>query len=445
MISSVTDQEVSLVLPVTAKINEKGHLEIGGCDTVELAQKYGTPLFIVDEATLRGQCQSFVKSFGSKGVDFEVIYASKAFSCVAMCQIAKQEGLGLDIMSGGELFTAIKAGFPMEKTYMHGNNKEPAELELALDNSVGRIVVDSFNELELLNSIAAKKGKVQPILLRITPGIKPQTHSYIQTGQVDSKFGFGLQDGLALSAVKKALEYANLELKGIHAHIGSQIFELGSFEKAIEIILGFIKQVKDETGLTLAELNAGGGLGIKYKQADEPSTIEEYAQVITDGVKQEAARLGLSAPKIMVEPGRAIVANAGVTLYTVGTIKEIPNIRTYVSVDGGMSDNLRPMLYGAVYEALLANRAAEKANTTVTVAGKHCESGDILIKDAELPHPEVGDILCTPATGAYGYVMANNYNRQPRPAVVMVKDGRDKEIIRRETFDDLVRLDQSIE
>lgn len=434
-----------MVLPITAQINPEGHLEIGGCDTVELAKKYGTPLFIMDEETLRGQCRAYMEAFGTKGVDFEVIYASKAFTCIAMCQIVKQEGLALDVMSAGELYTAIRAGFPMEKIFLHGNNKTPDELELALDNNVGRVVVDGFSELELLNKIAGDKGRVQPILLRVTPGIKPQTHSYIQTGQIDSKFGFGLQDGLALNAVKRALELRNVDLRGIHAHIGSQIFELGSFAKAIEIIMGFVKQIKDETGLTIDELNTGGGLGIKYKAIDEPSTIEEYANVIVDGVIKEANHLGLPIPRIMVEPGRSIVANAGVTIYTVGAIKEIPNIRTYVSVDGGMSDNMRPMLYGAVYEALLANRAGDEPNTVVTVAGKHCESGDILIRDIELPHPEIGDILCTPATGAYGYVMANNYNRQPRPGVVLVNDGAAREIIRRETLEDLVKLDVSIE
>ncbi|HZD60393.1 MAG TPA: diaminopimelate decarboxylase [Anaerolineae bacterium] len=434
-----------MVLPITAKVNSQGHLEIGGCDAVELTKEYGTPLFLMDEDTIRTQCQTYMKAFGSKNKDFEVIYASKAFSSIAMCQIAYEEGLSLDVSSGGELYTANKAGFPMEKIYLHGNNKTSAELELALDQGVGRVVVDSFQELNLLNRVAARKGLRQSILLRVTPGIKPQTHSYIQTGQIDSKFGFGLQDGLALSAVRKSLELENIELKGIHAHIGSQIFALHSYAKAIEIIMEFIRSVKDRTGFIVDELNTGGGLGIKYKAVDEPSTIEEYADVIVDGVVREATRLDLPVPKVMIEPGRSIVANSGVTLYTVGTIKDIPKIRTYVSVDGGMSDNLRPMLYGAVYEALLANRAEEIPDTIVTIAGKHCESGDILIKDIMLPHPEVGDILCTPATGAYGYVMANNYNRQPRPAVVLVRDGRARVIIKRETLDDLIRLDVGLE
>ncbi|MEW5705551.1 MAG: diaminopimelate decarboxylase [Actinomycetota bacterium] len=433
-----------MVLPVTAKINSKHHLEIGGCDTVELANQYGTPLFVIDEETIRAQCRRYTKAFRDKNVDFEVIYASKAFICIAMCQIANQEGLSLDVMSGGELYTALKADFPMEKIFLHGNNKTPDELEFALDNGVGRIVVDGFQELEFLDKLAGRKGLIQPILLRVTPGIKPQTHSYIQTGQIDSKFGFGLHDGFALEAVKRSLELQNVDLKGIHIHIGSQIFELGSYAKAVEIIMEFVKQISDETNFTIGELNLGGGLGIKYKAIDEPSTVEEYVDVIVDGVIKEANRLGVPIPKIMVEPGRSIVANASVTLYTVGAIKDIPGIRTYVSVDGGMSDNLRPMLYGAVYEAFLANRADERSNTIVTIAGKHCESGDILVRDVELPHPQVGDILCTPATGAYGYAMANNYNRQPRPAVILVRDGKSRVMIRRETYEDLVRMDKTL-
>ena len=433
-----------MVLPVTAKINSKHHLEIGGCDTVELANQYGTPLFVIDEETIRAQCRRYTKAFRDKNVDFKVIYASKAFICIAMCQIANQEGLSLDVMSGGELYTALKADFPMEKIFLHGNNKTPDELEFALDNGVGRIVVDGFQELEFLDKLAGRKGLIQPILLRVTPGIKPQTHSYIQTGQIDSKFGFGLHDGFALEAVKRSLELQNVDLKGIHIHIGSQIFELGSYAKAVEIIMEFVKQISDEANFTIGELNLGGGLGIKYKAIDEPSTVEEYVDVIVDGVIKEANRLGVPIPKIMVEPGRSIVANASVTLYTVGAIKDIPGIRTYVSVDGGMSDNLRPMLYGAVYEAFLANRADERSNTIVTIAGKHCESSDILVRDVELPHPQVGDILCTPATGAYGYAMANNYNRQPRPAVILVRDGKSRVMIRRETYEDLVRMDMTL-
>lgn len=433
-----------MVLPITARVNEKNHLEIGGCDAIELARRFGTPLFVVDEETIRSQCKRYLKSFRDLSSDTEVIYAGKAFLSLAMCQIIHQENLSLDVSSGGELYLAHRSGFPMERVFFHGNNKTPVELELALDLGVGRIVVDSDNELDLLNRLAEKKGKLVRIFLRITPGIVPSTHAHIQTGGVDSKFGFGLADGVALAAVKKALSLKWLELVGFHIHIGSQIFLLHSYARAIEMIMGFIHQTREEVGFVARELNTGGGLGIRYKVTDEPSTVEEYARVIVSGVEGEAKGFGLPVPKIMIEPGRSIVGNAGVTLYTIGTIKEIPGVRTYVSVDGGMSDNLRPMLYGAVYEVMIANKAGDKPVVKVTVAGRHCESGDILIKNARLPYVEIGDILCTPATGAYGYVMANNYNKQPRPAVVLVKEGRAKVIIRRETCDDLLRLEEPL-
>lgn len=411
---------------------------------VELASQYGTPLFIMDEETIRRKARSYVESFKALDPNTEVIYASKAFVCLAVCQLVREEGLSLDVSSGGELFTAIKAGFPPQKIYMHGNNKTPNELTQALESGVGCIVVDSDNELDLLQRLAESKGKKADIYLRVTPGIKPSTHSYVQTGQIDSKFGFGLSDGRAMEAVKKALTLSALNLRGLHAHIGSQIFALHSYAKAIELIMNFVREVKDKTGFEVKELNTGGGLGIKYEATDEPSTIEEFAQVIVNDIKKEAERLRLVKPKILTEPGRSIVGNAGVTAYTIGTIKEIPGVRTYISVDGGMSDNIRPMLYGSVYEALLANKGLEESTESVTIAGKHCESGDILVKDVKLPRPEVGDILVTPATGAYGYVMASNYNRQPRPAVVMVKEGKARVIIRRETYEDLVGLDRPL-
>ncbi|MEW6188614.1 MAG: diaminopimelate decarboxylase [Actinomycetota bacterium] len=433
-----------MVLPITAKINERNHLEIGGCDTVELAQRFGTPLFVMDEETIRRKCREYLGAFTKRSKNVEIIYAGKALLSLAMCQIIKEEGLSLDVSSGGELYIAIKAKFPPKKIYVHGNNKTPEELNLALDNDVGCIIVDSENELELLDKMAVKKGKKPRIFLRITPGITATTHSYIQTGQVDSKFGFGLVNGTALDAVKKALVMRNVNLTGLHTHIGSQIFALHSYAKAIELVMEFVKQVLDETGFKVRELNAGGGLGIKYEATDEPSTIDEYAEVIVGGIHREARKLGLPIPKIMIEPGRSIVGNAGVTLYTIGTIKIIPGVRTYISVDGGMSDNLRPMLYDAVYEAIIANKAGSKPSVKVTIAGKHCESGDILIKDAILPEVEVGDILCIPATGAYGYVMANNYNKQPRPPMILVQDGEAKLIIRRETYEDLLRLEEPL-
>ncbi|MBI4744172.1 MAG: diaminopimelate decarboxylase [Actinobacteria bacterium] len=432
------------MLPVTAKFNQNNHLEIGGCDVVELAKEFGTPLFIVDEETVRAQCRSYKDAFFSRSPNVEIIYASKAFISLAICQIISQEGLSIDVSSGGELFVAFSSGFEKKKIYLHGNNKSPDELSYALDNDIGRIVVDSHNEIDLLEKLLKEKNKKADILLRITPGIKPSTHTYVQTGQIDSKFGFGLSDGTAEKAVEQILSINSINLCGFHIHIGSQIFVLHSYAKSIEIIMDFVRKVKDKFGYEANELNVGGGLGIKYEKTDEPSTIDEYAEVIVEGIKKEAEKLKLKLPKIMIEPGRSIIGNAGVTAYTIGTIKQIPGIRTYISVDGGMSDNLRPMLYDAAYEAIIANKVNDPLVDKVTVAGKHCESGDVLIKDVFLPSLEIGDILVTPATGAYGYSMANNYNKQPRPAVVLVKDGMAKVIIRRETYEDLVRLDYSL-
>jgi len=431
-----------LVLPLTAKTNEDGHLEIGGVDTVKLAREYGTPLFIYDEADIRYRCRQYKKYLRSDKFDTEVIYAGKAFMSLAICRLIQEEGLSLDVVSGGELYVADRAGYPIEKVYMHGNNKTPVELAMALSLGVGHFVVDSFDELRLLAKLAKQEKKRPKILLRITPGIKPSTHEYIQTGQVDSKFGFGLKDGAALRAVAEALAISDLELVGLHLHIGSQIFSLHSFAKAIENIILFAQEIAAKTGFNINQLNLGGGLGIKYGATDEPSSIKEFCRVIVESVESEISKTALVPPKILVEPGRSIVGSAGVTLYTVGTIKKIKGIRTYVSVDGGMSDNLRPMLYGAGYEALLANKINDEPTEKVTIAGKHCETGDILIKDVLLPKLEIGDIICTPATGAYGYAMANNYNRQPRPAVLMVNEGGVKEIIRRESYEDLVRLEE---
>jgi diaminopimelate decarboxylase len=434
-----------MVLPATSKVNSKGHLEIGGCDTVELARDFGTPLFIYDEETINMQSRYYVDAFNKLLPGSEVVYAGKAFMCLAICQLAHRNGLSLDVMSGGELYTAISAGFPVEKIYMHGNNKTSYELEMAVQAGVGRIIVDSFNELERIDQIAGKSGKLVNIYLRLTPGVEAHTHEYIQTGQEDSKFGFGLTDGVAVKAVETALKAKNIQLVGYHAHIGSQIFATQSFAKAVEVVMNFSGEVKEKTGFVPAELNLGGGLGIKYIVNDEPSTIEDYAKVIKESVFEQSKTHGLPVPKIRVEPGRSIVGNAAVTVYTVGTIKKIPKIRTFISVDGGMSDNLRPMLYQAKYEALLANKANAKLIETVTIAGKHCESGDILIENVKLPSVEVGDLLCTPTTGAYGYAMANNYNRQTRPAVALVKDGKAQLIIRRENYDDLIRLDGKLE
>ena len=428
-----------MVLPITASTDAADHLVIGGCDTVKLAGDFGTPLFVFDEETLVAQCREYMSRFGGGPTPVEVIYAGKAFMSLALCQLIAREGLSLDVSSGGELYVALASEFPPERIHMHGNNKTPRELEMALEHGVGTIVVDSFDEMRLLDSLATAAGRCQKVFIRLTPGVKPQTHKYIQTGQVDSKFGFGIDDGLALEAVRKLLSLENLELTGFHSHIGSQIFALDAYRKTIEILFDFAAGVRRETGFTPRTINLGGGLGIKYQDEDRPPTIAQFAQTVFEAASAGTGSSGLPLPELAIEPGRSIVGNACVTLYTIGTVKEIPGVRTYISVDGGMSDNIRPMLYGAGYTALLANRVGAVAQQDVTIAGKHCESGDVLIRDIKLPKMEAGDILCTPATGAYGYAMANNFNLQPRPAVVMVREGEARVIVERETYEDLIR------
>lgn len=431
----------TLIYPHTARHDDAGHLEIGGCDVVELARVHGTPLFIYDEQALRDQCRAYVRAFSAvyPGPS-EVLYASKAFFCRAMCELVAEEGLSLDVASGGELAAARLAGFPPERIYFHGNNKTPAEIEAGLDARIGFFVVDSFEEIDRLQAAAAGRGLVQQVLVRLTPGVRPDTHSFVQTGQVDSKFGFGLGDGRAREAVRRMQEAASLQLVGVHAHIGSQIFDLDSYRREVEALFDALTRWRDELGFECCLFNIGGGLGIRYTPADRPSSIADFAAVAADAVAGQAQDRGLTLPKLLVEPGRSIAGKAAVTAYTVGTVKEIPGVRTYVAVDGGMSDNLRPMLYDSRYEAMLANKATVEPNVVVTVAGKHCESGDILVRDVRIAPPEPGDVLVTPGTGAYGYVMANNYNGQPRPAVVLVRDGRARVIIERETWDDVVRL-----
>ena len=428
----------TLVYPITARHNDAGHLEIDGCDIVGLAKTFGTPLLVYEEKSIRDQCRRYMKAFAEHTQDFEIIYASKAFSCVAVAQMVLEEGLSIDVSSGGEYHVANTAGFPAEKMFFHGNNKTRAELEYALDGGIGFVVIDSFQELAMLDGLVGSRGERQKVLLRITPGVEAHTHSYIQTGQVDSKFGFGLDEGVAMEAIRQGMAAANLDLIGLHAHIGSQIFELEGFRRAIEVLVGLIVQANKAYGFECRYLNIGGGLGIRYTEEDTPSPISDYAAVKVEGVREEMARAGLPMPRVLIEPGRSIVGKAGITAYTVGTIKEIPGVRTYVSVDGGMSDNIRPMLYEALYEGMLANKAGAPADTKVTVAGKHCESSDILIRDVALAKPEPGDILVMPATGAYCYAMASNYNGNPRPAVVLVNEGQARVIIERESYADLV-------
>ncbi len=424
----------------TMKINSQGHLEIGGMDTVDLAREFGTPLWIIDEEGFRRNCRNIKDAFSLYG-DSQVLYASKTLATMAIYRIVEQEGLGLDVVSGGELYTALKAGFPMEKVYFHGNNKSREELRMAIRVGVARIVVDNFYELELLNQLCTEENCQQEILLRVTPGVEAHTHEYIQTGQIDSKFGFTLTDGQAMEGVKKALSMPGIKLVGLHCHIGSQIFAMQSFRYTSSAMMDFWAEIKRRSGCQLEELNLGGGLGIYYVAGDEPRKAEEWAKAVMLVVQEKARQHGLKVPRIIVEPGRAIAGPAGLTLYTLGSCKEVKGIRKYVAVDGGMTDNPRPALYAAKYQALLANKAEEKPVETVSIAGKCCESGDMLIWDIKLPRVEAGDILAVLATGAYNYSMSSNYNRLPRPAMVLVKQGQAELIIKREDYEDLLRND----
>jgi diaminopimelate decarboxylase len=413
-------------LPDTASASGDGRLSVGGVDVLSLADEYGTPLFVYDEAHLRARCREAVDAFGDG-----VAYASKAFLCKAMASLAHEEGMCIDVSTGGELTVALAAGVPGERLVLHGNNKSVDELRMAIDVGVGRIVVDSFDELDRLASI----GMATRVLLRVTPGVEAHTHEYVMTGQEDSKFGFGLRSGAAARAVERAraLSSIGVELVGLHAHIGSQIFVVSSFVKAIEMLAEFF------VPLGLTELVIGGGLGVAYVAGEEAPTLSQWAVA----VRAAAADAGLPPDvRITAEPGRSIVATAGMTLYTVGTIKDLPDIRTYLAVDGGMSDNPRPVLYGSGYEAFLPRSTWAERPFTATIVGKHCESGDVIVRDASLPADvAVGDIVCTPVTGAYGHSMASNYNRVARPAVVFVGDGSARVVVRRETYDDLLRLD----
>jgi diaminopimelate decarboxylase len=435
-----TAHDLAAILPMTAQVRG-GHLCVGGVDMVDLAKEAGTALYVMDEATIRHQLREYVKWTTYHWPEVDVVYAGKAFMSVAMCKLVAEEGGCLDVSSGGELAFALAAGFPMDRIYVHGNNKTPDELGECLDANVGRIVVDSFEELDRLSALAADRGVEQAVLIRVTPGIQADTHAYIQTGAEDSKFGFGLNEGLAMEAVRRAVALPGIDFEGLHMHIGSQIFALLSYAAAIERMVAFMREIRDETGAEVRLLDTGGGLGVAYGVPDEPSTIQDYGKVIVDGIKGECERNDVTVPRMAVEPGRSIVAKAGVTLYTVGTIKEIPNIRTYVAVDGGMSDNIRTSLYDAHYEALIANKADQPREMVATVAGKHCESGDIVVNDAPLQSPEIGDILCVCSTGAYCQSMSSNYNKQVRPGVVFVNDGSWRWVIRRETYDDLLKCE----
>jgi diaminopimelate decarboxylase len=404
---------VSHVYPAGSRLNERGRLEIGGCDVVELAREFGTPAYVYAEDDIRARARAYLEAFRARRDRFEVVYAGKAFPCTAVFRLFDEEGLSIDVASGGELHLALAAGVDPARIYVHGNNKSQAELDYALEQGAGHIVVDSFDEIDRL------RGREARALLRVTPGIRPSTHTYIQTGQEDSKFGFGSAD---VPRAVEACAQAGIELRGLHAHIGSQVFDLEAFERLAEVLA--------EMG-EWPLLNLGGGLGIAYTAEDAPPSIDEYVEALV--------RRAPDGVTLLCEPGRSLVGPAGVTLYTVGTVKRIPEVRTYVSVDGGMSDNLRPMLYGARYEAEIADRFG--GGDICTLAGMHCESGDILVRDVRLADPRPGDVLVTPATGAYGHAMANNYNAVPRPPVIFCKDGDARMVVRRETYADLTSRD----
>ena len=435
-----TTMELGPVLPLTAEVRDD-HLFIGGVDMVELARTQGTALYVFDEADLRDKMSRYREAFKGRYPESDVLYASKAFLNKAVLQLVGEEGLCLDVSGGGELAVAQVAGFPMQKVFVHGNNKTEQELAEAIDAGVGRIVLDSRIELERVNRLAGERGKVQDVFMRITPGVEADTHEYIRTGCEDSKFGFTMREDFAFNCVGDVLAAPNVRLVGLHCHIGSQIFALHSFDEAVAVMVEFIARIKERYGVEIGELDMGGGLGIAYLAEDKPSTIEDFAACTADAVVKYCERFGVAQPHIYVEPGRSLVANAGVTLYTVGILKTLPGIRKYVAIDGGMSDNIRTALYHADYEAVIANKADQPRTEIVTLCGKHCESGDAVVLDGSIQHPDLGDVVCVFSTGAYCSTMASNYNGQPRPAVVFVKDGEARVVTRRETYADLLARD----
>lgn len=424
-------------------VNDKGHLEIGQVDAVDLAKQYGTPLYVYDVSLIRENCRKFVDTFQQLGVKAQVTYASKAFSSIAILQVIKQEGLSLDVVSQGELYTAMKANFPVEKIHFHGNNKSEEELEMAIDYNIGCIIIDNFYEIELLEKLLVKKNKKMDVLIRVTPGIEAETHEYIMTGNEDSKFGFNLQNGQVEKAFQQLKDHSHIQLKGLHSHLGSQIFSTKSFVLAIDMLFELIGKWYQEHGFIPEVLNLGGGFGIRYTKDDHPLPNNRYVYEMVDAVKKQVAKIGIPMPEIWIEPGRSIVGNAGISLYTVGSTKDIPGIRKYVAVDGGMYENIRPALYEAKYEGVIANKVNEPLVEKVSIAGKCCESGDMLMWNISLPKVEQGDILAIFSTGAYGFSMASNYNRFQRPAVVFVENGVAKLVVKRESLDDIVKNDLS--
>lgn len=424
-------------------INENGHLEIGGIDTIKLAEKYGTPLYVYDVSMIRKNARSFVETFDRLGVQAKVAYASKAFSSIAMVQVAKQENLCLDVVSEGELHTALLADFPVEKIHLHGNNKSIDEIRMAIKHDIGCIVVDNFYEIDLIEQVTKEYGKKVNVLIRVTPGVESHTHEYIMTGNEDSKFGFDLQNGQAEEAFQRLLNHETIQFKGLHCHIGSQIFETDGFKVAVDLLFEELGKWKERYNYIPEVLNLGGGFGIRYTKEDQPLPYNIYVEELVKSVKNQVDLLNIPMPEIWIEPGRAIVGNTGITLYSIGSMKNIPGVRKYVSVNGGMTDNIRPALYQAKYDAVIANKVNQAVTEEVSVAGKACESGDMLIWDLAVPNLEHGDILAVFSTGAYNYSMASHYNRIPNAAVVFVENGVDKLVVKRETFEDVVKNDLS--
>ena len=429
-----------LVFPDSATINDAGHLMIGGCDSLDLAEEFGTPVYIFDEQTIRARCREFTGEFRKRHPDTRVSYACKAYINRALTQLLDEEGLGFDVVSGGELATIVNAQVPTDEVYFHGNNKTPQELAEALEQSIGWVVVDSFHELDLLDRLAQESGKTQNILLRVSPGIDPHTHVYTTTGILDSKFGFSIQTGDAAEAVRRGLAAEHLDLRGLHFHLGSPVFELEPYRVATELVIRFAAQFREE-GLALQLLSPGGGFAVAYTRDQSPPSIADYAETIVSSMNAACQELGMDLPTLVIEPGRSIIGPAGVALYRVGAIKDVPGVRKFVSVDGGMGDNIRPALYQAEYEVLAANKASLEPLEKVTVAGKYCESGDLLASDVMLPRIESGDLLAVPAAGAYCPSMASNYNLNPRPPMVLVADGRPRLIRLRESYEDMMRCD----
>jgi len=429
------------IFPVTASSNSEGHLEIGGIDTQDLVAQYGTPLYVFDEETLRSVASDFQLAFGSRYANTRIVYACKAFANVGLINLLSKMGLGFDAVSGGEIAAIEAAQVDMGSVYFHGNNKSEAEIERAVSSGIGRIVIDNQHEIDLLERVLERLHTRQAVMIRISPGVDPHTHAHTTTGVLDSKFGLPVATGDAEAVVARLVKSDRIDLMGLHFHLGSPIFELEPYREAIDIVLDFAGEMRERHGFVLHEISPGGGFAVNYLMADEAPSPEAYAEVIC-GALQEGCRMrGIELPTMTIEPGRAIAGRAGVALYTVGAIKHVPGIRTFVAVDGGMGDNIRPAIYGSRYEAVIANRLSEPSTAMVTIAGKYCESGDILVRDCDLPAPTAGDVIAVPVSGAYCLAMASNYNSNPTPAVVLVRDGESRLLRRRQTYEDLMTAD----